>query len=168
MKFLLLKLSKQSIKLLVLNKRLNRSKMKILTIFWCLVSAVLSTPLESFNIDDLVPIYETEEWQEAHPGYAGSLKTSPQRNARIWRGVQALEGDVPYHVEVAILLSRTAWCGGSIVSSNFVLSAAQCFPRDPPARVSGGRIDRENPLFSILTSSVTIHPAFNVSLSFCF
>lgn len=88
-----------------------------------------------------------------------------QTNGRIWGGRLANEGEIPYQVEVSIVSNQGAqsWCGGSIVSSNFVLSAAQCYTGNPTARVSGGRVDRANPLFVIAVAVIRNHPLFNVS-----
>jgi Trypsin len=138
-------------------------KMKLLVLL-----ALLGIGVNSFQPNDLeeVPIFETDEWKELHPSYSGFTDLPTERNGRVWNGQRVNDGAIPYQVKVAVLLSRTTWCGGSIVSNNFVLSGAQCFPvaRDPPVEVSGGRSDRTNPTFTIRVSQITMHPAYNVSL----
>lgn len=99
------------------------------------LAGALAFSVDDVDFDNIVPIYETVEWQTAFPqladlakAVATTEKLSPQRNGRVWGGREAALGELPYQVGILVLLSRQAFCGGSIVSSNFVLSAANCFP----------------------------------------
>lgn len=106
-------------------------KMKIAIIFVCLTAGTFAFSYEDIKLDEIVPIYETVEFQQHYPQYAQLTKEasfSNNRQARIWNGVLAADGELPYMVGIVVLLSRQAFCGGSIVSNNFVLSAASCFP----------------------------------------
>jgi Trypsin len=107
--------------------------MKVFILLACLASVL------AFEVDyeNVVPIYETAEWQAQHPDLAKLViaKQNAQiiessRNGRIVGGSSrnADAGELPYQVGIVVLLSRQAFCGGSIVSNNFVLSAASCFP----------------------------------------
>jgi hypothetical protein len=98
--------------------------MKVFVLLACL-SAVCA-----FKVDyeSLVPIYETDEWKTAHPGWASMSSTETLRSGRVWGGRNAEQGELPYQVGIVVLLSRQAFCGGSIVSNNFVLTGASCFP----------------------------------------
>lgn len=105
--------------------------MKIFVLFACLASAL------AFEVDykNVVPIYETDEWLAQHPDMAqlviakrNAQPIETSRNGRVWGGRLAEAGELPYQVGIVVLLSRQAFCGGSIVSNNFVLSAASCFP----------------------------------------
>lgn len=104
--------------------------MKLFILLACLAGA-LAFSVEDVDFDKIVPIYETEEWQNLHPGQAQKFEETKfvySRNSRIWGGELARHGQMPYKVGILILLARQAFCGGSIVSNNFVLTAAQCFP----------------------------------------
>ena len=108
--------------------------MKIL-IFAVFLAGALAFSVDDVDFDNLVPIYETEEWKAANPHYADlskvvatTNKLNNQRNGRVWGGREAATGELPYQVGILVLMSRQAFCGGSIVSANFVLSAASCFP----------------------------------------
>jgi Trypsin len=104
--------------------------MKTFILLVCIVGA-FSFSIEDVDFENLVPIYQTEEWKAVHPELADQVveaKPYYQRNGRIWGGRAAAAGELPYQVGIVVLLSRQAFCGGSIVSNNFVLSAADCFP----------------------------------------
>lgn len=107
--------------------------MKIFVLLACL-SAALAFEVD---YDNLVPIYETDEWLAANPEWApfvlakrNAVEIETSRSGRVWgpRARLAEAGELPYQVGIVVLLSRQAFCGGSIVSNNFVLSAASCFP----------------------------------------
>jgi hypothetical protein len=105
--------------------------MKIVIFLACLTGA-LAFSHEDIDYSKVVPIYETREFQEAFPelGKLVQLQNSqPKRDRRIWNGREAQQGELPYQTGIVILTSpQQGFCGGSIVSNNFVLSAAQCFP----------------------------------------
>lgn len=153
----------------------------------CLIGAF------AFEVDheNLVPIYETEEWLAQNPALAPlvNAKRNAQiietsRNGRVWNGRLAETGELPYQVGIVVLLSRQAYCGGSIVSSNFVLSAASCFPGDPNAVVGKfsdyslsenfdnfflveiGSVDRNTVPNFINAAQKILHPLFDVRKTF--
>lgn len=106
--------------------------MKVFVLLACLVAGSLAFEVDH---DNLVPIYETDEWLANHPDWApliiakrNAVEIETTRGGRIWGGELARAGELPYQVGIVVLLSRQAFCGGSIVSENFVLSAASCFP----------------------------------------
>lgn len=104
--------------------------MKLFILLACLAGA-LAFSVDDVDFGNLVPLYETEEWQKLHPGQVEKYKNAKPisyRNSRIWGGSDAAQGQLPYMVGILILLSRQSFCGGTIVSNNHVLTAAQCFP----------------------------------------
>src|SRR5690349_5525396 len=95
-----------------------------LFIFLACLSGALAFSVRDVDFENLVPLYETQEWKAAHPD-----SDLTDRRGRVWGGRLANPGELPYQVGIIILLTRQTFCGGSIVSSNFVLSAAQCFQK---------------------------------------
>lgn len=102
--------------------------MKCLLVLACLVAAASSFSIDDVDRFNLVSITETKEWQEANPDMVLHASEVPRRTGRVWGGELAAPGDISYQVGIVVLLSRQAFCGGSLVSVNFVLSAASCFP----------------------------------------
>lgn len=100
--------------------------MKLFILLSCLAGA-LAFSVDDVDFDNLVPVYETEEWQAAHPEMS-KLTVTPSRNGRIWGGRNAGVNELPYQVGLLVLTARNSFCGGSIVSNFFVVSAANCFP----------------------------------------
>lgn len=108
--------------------------MKVFVLLACFTAALAF----EVDYDNVVPIYETDEWLAAHPEWAPFVLAkrnaieieAPEtlRSGRVWNGRLAAPGELPYQVGIVVLLSRQGFCGGSIVSNNFVLSAASCFP----------------------------------------
>jgi len=89
-----------------------------------------------------------------------------QRNGRIWGGREAVVGELPYQVGLVIALSGSTFCGGSIVSENFVLTAARCFPSVPPrVLVEIGSIDRNAIIQFIIASDIITHELFDLDNS---
>lgn len=107
--------------------------MKLLILLACVAGALaFEFSAKDVDYENLVPVYETNEWKAANPDKMKALEgVKPYKhklNGRIWGGRPATQGELPYQVGILVLLSRQAFCGGSIVSNNFVLSAANCFP----------------------------------------
>lgn len=82
----------------------------------------------------LPPIHQIPEWQATHPGYRGSIemgdnyKDDPKLENRIIGGTEATRHQFPYQVGIIVHLISgiNGWCGGSLVSAHFVLTAAHC------------------------------------------
>jgi Trypsin len=142
--------------------------MKLFIVLACLAGA-LAFEFDPKEIDheNLIPVYETVEWKAANPDMVKQVESlkpyKHPRNGRIWGGRLANPGELPYQVGIVVLLSRQAFCGGSIVSANFVLSAAGCFPGDPNAVVEIGSVDRNTVPEFINAAEKILHPAFDVS-----
>ncbi|CRK90518.1 CLUMA_CG004155, isoform A [Clunio marinus] len=142
-------------------------KMKLLILLLGFATSAFAFSVENVDYDKLVPVHETKEWKAAFPTLAKQLTLSDgtNRNGRIWGGRQAAPGELPYQVGIVVLLAQQGFCGGSIVSENFVLTAAQCFPGDPNAVVEIGSVDR-NAVTEFINAAVKIlHPLFNPETS---
>lgn len=143
--------------------------MKFFVLLAC-VAGALAFSIDDVDLNNLVPVHETAEWKAAFPAMAARLEAQKehipqykQRNARIWGGREAAVGELPYQVGILILTSQQSFCGGAIVSANFVLSAAQCFPGDPNAIVEIGHPNRHFVTEFINAQYKTIHENFDVS-----
>jgi secreted trypsin-like serine protease len=143
--------------------------MKAFVLLACLAGAlafsVEDVDLEKFSVDpNIVPVYETWEWKEAFPNLAKLLNADSanvRRPARVWGDSRlANPGEIPYQVGVVVLLSSQAFCGGSIVSHYFILTAADCFPGDPNAIVEIGNVDRQGIPDFITVAEKILHHAF--------
>lgn len=70
--------------------------MKLFILLACLAGA-LAFSIDDFDLNNIVPIYETVEWQKEHPDwsrqYAASRASRSSidegRNSRIWGGSEA-------------------------------------------------------------------------------
>lgn len=89
--------------------------MKII-IFVAFLAGALAFSVNDVDFENLVPIYETKEWQAAFPQFADLAKVvaatekakplSEQRNGRVWGGRDAAPGELPYQVGIVVLLSQ--------------------------------------------------------------
>lgn len=143
--------------------------MKVFVLLAC-VAGALAFSIDDVDLNNLVPIHETAEWKAAFPAMAERLEAHKehipqykQRNSRIWGGRDAAVGELPYQAGILILTSQQSFCGGSIVSANYVLSAAQCFPGDPNAIVEIGNPNRNFVTEFINAGHKIIHEHFDVS-----
>lgn len=113
------------------------------------------------------PIRQTKEWQEAFPDFASrvvenSVYDMPRRGGRVIRGDIAGPLDMPYQVGIVVHFPSTnGWCSGSLVSLNFVLSAASCFPGNPTATVLLGASDISRLYDIILANFIRPHESFS-------
>jgi len=87
-----------------------------------------------------------------------------QKQPRIVGGMEATEGRYPYQVALLIEDEVTAFCGGSLIAPNWVLSAAHC--ADLGNRVQLGRHDFGDPneinFEEIKIKRQIIHPSYNL------
>lgn len=76
-------------------------------------------------------ISKLPEWQNSHRGYMDWIEEDNFRTGlenRIIGGTEAARHQFPYQVGIIVHLISgiNGWCGGSLVSANFVLTAAHC------------------------------------------
>jgi trypsin len=77
-------------------------------------------------------------------------------------GNPANDGDFPY--QLGLLLNGNFRCGGSIISTSWILSAAHCLDGgQPAAQVTwhGGSVDRHSGGTIFTTAEYTLHPSYS-------
>lgn len=142
--------------------------MKIfVTVFLAFASSALSLSIDWENVK---PITELEEfWVGRDPIIRAQYKSqSSFRNGRIVNGNIATPGQFPYQVALLLAMDQgVSLCGGSVISSTSVLTAAHCLPNDVSAVeiVFGAQNLRENEPSQqrrmIQRSAFINHPQYN-------
>ncbi|XP_059620019.1 brachyurin-like [Phlebotomus argentipes] len=71
--------------------------------------------------------HEIPEWQQKHPALMALLSASPDFQTRIVNGNEASPHQFPYQAALVVRLeSDHTICGGSLISENYILTAAHC------------------------------------------
>lgn len=112
-------------------------KMKLFVVLVCALVGVVLAGNTDIDWSTVRPIYEYKSWQDAHPSHMrlfmqhnampmfAQMKFGP--NGRIVGGGEAERHQFPYQVGLVLHLSNgNGWCGGSLVSKNYVMTAAHC------------------------------------------
>ena len=111
--------------------------MKLFVVLLCaLVGAALAGKTD-IDWSTVRPIYEFPEWQEAHPGHMRLFRKTDMLKklqhvsfgpgGRIVGGFEAERHQFPYQVGLVLHLANgNGWCGGSLISRNYVMTAAHC------------------------------------------
>ncbi|XP_054732570.1 serine protease 1-like isoform X2 [Anastrepha obliqua] len=86
-------------------------------------------------------------------------------NGRITNGEKATAGQFPYQVGLLLKSNAvsSAWCGGSLISNTYVLTAAHCIDSIPEITVYLGATERTSPEFThtVTKADVIIHSSWN-------
>lgn len=81
------------------------------------------------------PLFQIKEWQDKHPTHMEIIRNSGLLDkpvtygpsGRIAGGSEAARHQFPYQVGVVThLTSGNGFCGGSLISSNYIMTAAHC------------------------------------------
>ncbi|XP_067648244.1 serine protease 1-like [Eurosta solidaginis] len=123
--------------------------MKLLLIF-----AVCLAAARAYNVPDLVPRYV---------GMPVLANKGP--NGRITNGQKAAASQFPYQVGLSIKLGvlSSSWCGASLISSNWVLTAAHCTVDAKSIIVYLGATVRTSPevKYTVSKSDIVVHGDYN-------
>lgn len=130
--------------------------------------ALANSESQSKTIDwsSVKPLNEIKEWRDAHPHIEAVKKNyaviPPPRSRRILNGDIANPLEYPYVVGVMLHFDTgNSWCGGSLVSVNFALTAADCVFIVPSASVVLGAHDMNFVQEVIRVSSIRSHPSYD-------
>lgn len=136
--------------------------MKLILFAALLVLACAEIDLNTFDWSTVKPLNEIKEWQDAHPNYDVIRQSHPSRPGRILNGEIASPVDYPYIAGVMLHFDTgNSWCGGSLISRNFVLTAAKCVHIVPSASVLLGASNIHDIQENIRVSRIRIHPLFS-------
>lgn len=140
--------------------------MKLIFFATILALASCEIDLKAFDWSTVKPQWEIKEWRDAHPKQAmmmalGAKGASP-RGSRIFNGEIAGPTDFPYMAGVLVHYdSGNSFCGGSLISRNFVLTAANCVHRAPSTSVLLAAVNMHSVGLNIRVNQIRIHPEYS-------
>lgn len=111
--------------------------MKLFVVSLLLAVAANLAVAENTHIDwtSVRPLWQIPEWQAKHPAHMEIVRNSGMLektvrfgpSGRIAGGQEAARHQFPYMAGlVTHLASGNGFCGGSLISSNYVMTAAHC------------------------------------------
>ncbi|KAL0111980.1 hypothetical protein PUN28_013305 [Cardiocondyla obscurior] len=82
---------------------------------------------------------------------------------RIINGENVARGEIPYQVSLQQPNSRFHFCGGSIINSNYVVTAAHCVEGKTVADIMiiAGTVNLNNPRKTHMINNIIIHEGYN-------
>lgn len=122
---------------------------------------------KTFDWSSVRPINQVPEWRAKFPQLIDepldeSKRVYVERGGRIIRGTIASPTDFPFLVGVILHFDHTnGFCGGSLVSQRFVLTAANCLFSLPSSTVVLGASDKARIEEIIPTARYRMHEAYN-------
>ena len=120
------------------------------------------TDLKAFDWSSVKPLTEIKEWREVHPNFGTVRNAYPSKLRRILNGDVAAATDFPYMAGVMLHFDTgNSWCGGSLISRNFVLTAANCVHLVPSASVLLGASNMNNIGELIRVATIRVHPEYS-------
>lgn len=135
-------------------------KFTVFTVLFAFASCEID--LKNFDWSTVKPLTEIEEWREAHPNFEALKSSHPSRSPRILNGEIASATELPYMAGIMLHFdSGNSWCGGSLISRNFVLTAANCVHLVPSSSVLLGASNMNNVGDNIRVTTARIHPQYN-------
>lgn len=125
------------------------------------------------DLDTIRPIHESKYWRDTHPALGKLLDSSElayrtiggkvNAASRVTGGAIATSNQFPYQAALVITLpSEQSFCGGSLISNNFVLTAAHCLDTATMATVLFGAHDVSLPSESTRAIQLIMPRNFNM------
>lgn len=134
----------------------------------------------ALDLDNIRPIHESQFWQATHPALAQLMTTSESvyravgakvnTAARVTGGSFANQNQFPYQAALVITLpTEQSFCGGSLITTNFVLTAAHCLDTATMATVLLGAhnvsqsAETTRNIQLVMASNFRVHENYNAS-----
>lgn len=134
-------------------------KFLILTALCALVRCEID--LQTFDWSTVRPLYEIKVWRDAHPSFV-EADAIASRAPRIVNGEIAAMTDFPYMAGILLHFDTVnSWCGGSLISRSFVLTAAHCVHTVPSSSVLLGTSNTHDVQQLIRVTTMRAHPGYN-------
>jgi secreted trypsin-like serine protease len=137
-------------------------KLFIFVIFLAVASCEFD--LKTFDWSTVKPLPEIKEWCEVHKNHEKVQVTNPRLSSRIINGDIAGSTEFPYMAGVLLHFDTgNSFCGGSLISRRFVLTAANCVHIVPSSSVLLGASNMfGNIEENIRVTKARIHPQYDV------
>lgn len=135
--------------------------MKFVIFVAVLAVASCEIDLKTFDWSSVKPLSEIKEWREVHVNHG--VVTNPRLSSRIINGDITGPTEFPYMAGVILHFDTgNSFCGGSLISRRFVLTAASCVHLVPSSSVLLGASDMwGNVEDNIRVAKARIHPQYS-------
>lgn len=139
--------------------------MKLLIVVSLLIFVNCEIDLKTFDWSSVKPLEEIKEWRDVQPKNAEVATVHSSRAPRIVNGEIATQNEFPYMAGVILHFDTgNSWCGGSLISRLFVLTAANCVHIVPSASVLLGASNVHNVEANIRVAQIRVHSQFDLDL----
>lgn len=137
-------------------------KFFIFALFFVFVKSEID--FDNFDWSSVKPLHEIQEWRKVHSNAVPMEDV--HRPPRIINGEIASIFDFPYMAGILLHFDTgNSWCGGSLISSLFVLTAANCVHIVPSSSVLLGTSNTHNVEQNIRVAKMMVHPLYTASSS---
>lgn len=144
------------------------------------VVQLLVASCQALDLENVLPIHHSQYWRDTHPALAKMLKQSETiykavggritLSPRITGGQFANVNQFPYQAALVISLpDQQSFCGGSLISNNFVMTAGHCLDTATMATVMMGAhnvslsTESSRAIQLIMARNFIIHQNYNSS-----
>lgn len=137
--------------------------MRFLVFLSFLAVASCEADLKSFDWSSVKPLSEIKEWRDVHLKNNEAQVTNPRLSSRIINGDIAGSTEFPYMAGVLLHFDTgNSFCGGSLISRRFVLTAANCVHIVPSSSVLLGASNMfGNVEENIRVAKARVHPQYS-------
>jgi secreted trypsin-like serine protease len=141
--------------------------MKLFVLLASLAVASCEIDLKTFDWSSVKPLHEIDEWRQVHKNHAEFHVANPRLSSRIINGDIAGSRQFPYMAGVLLHFDTgNSFCGGSLISRKFVLTAANCVHLVPSASILLGASNMfGNIEINVRVERIRVHPEYSVDES---